>query len=382
MAHAQEITSLAQAIEFVRGEFERHPERNGLDARMAAHAGRRRRWPALYLQHLGMPGDRADVPPYYVLPQVRMPDTPEGLLARDLVGLLAPLDMLNPISPALGLGRGTGTMVAAFGIPLDPQAGYAPACTRPLDELLHAAPPDAARAGLMPEMLARIDLLKAHLPPCFKIGLPDMQGPYNIAHAVVGEDALVGPYLDPEGFCLLMERVTDHWIASRRLLLELIGPDYLLPWDRAPHIAECSVNLVSPATYIQHILPHDQRIARELGAPRIHTCSGPHVFRATLENLPLVETECGRIPCATAGYTPVADAFAAVKGKPILLNIGQELPADSEAAYEIMRADLDLYAEHPRLMFGYTGMEWRMADRPAIRALHRRLDEYWAARYA
>jgi len=371
------ITSLGQAVEFVKAAFEKYPERNGMEARIAAHAGHRRRWPVLYLMHLAVPGDTAAVPCDDECPTVDMPDTPQGRLARDVAGLLAPLDMLNPILPALGLGQGDGTLVTAFGIPLNPKLGNAPAFTRTIEEVLAEPPPDPRRAGLMPGMLERIDLIKTHLPPFFKIGLPDMQGPFNNAHAIVGEDALVGPSLTPESFRALMDRITTYWIASRRLLLDRIGSDYQVPYDCNPLMAECSVNLVGPEVYREHILPHDLRIVKELGPPRIHTCSGPHVFRETLAHLPLIETECGYIPCAVAGYTAVDEAFAAVRGKPILLNIGQEVPADFASAFEMIRKDLDLYAEHPRLTFGYTGMDWRWKDRPAICALHRRLDAYW-----
>ena len=378
--HSTTISSLDQAIDFVQAAFKKYPERNGMEAQLAAHAGRRRRWPAIFLKHIAVPGDTADVPRGYECPAVAMPDTPQGRLAREVAGLLAPLDMLNPILPALGLGQGTGTLVTGFGIPLNPELGNTPAFTRTIAEVLAEPPPDPCRAGLMPEMLARIDLIKAHLPPFFKISLPDMQGPYNIAHAVVGEEALVGPYLTPESFRDLMDRITTYWIAYRRLLLDRIGSDYQVPYERSPYICECSVNLVSSEVYHEHILPHDLRIMQELGPPRIHTCSGPHVFRATLADLPLIETECGRIPSAVAGYTAVDEAFTAVRGKPILLNIGQEVPADFESAFEMIRKDLDLYAEHPRLTFAYTGMDWCWKDCPAIRALHRRLDAYWEER--
>ena len=36
------------------------------------------------------------------------------------------------------------------------------------------------------------------------------------------------------------------------------------PYDRPGKICECSVNLVSPDFYRQHILPHDRRIAAPL----------------------------------------------------------------------------------------------------------------------
>ena len=189
-------------------------------------------------------------------------------------------------------------------------------------------------------------------------------------------DALLAPYLAPDRFREFMTRVTDLWLETRRLLRERIGPEYRNPFDETAWIAECSVNLVSPEFYREHILPHDRRLAALTGQVRIHTCSGPHVFRVTLESLPVIETEAGRIERTAAGYTPVAEAFAAVRGRPILLNVGQEIYDDD--AFDLIRRDLDLYRQHPAITFGYTGMNWRRKDRPFIRALHRRLDEYWA----
>ena len=59
--------------------------------------------------------------------------------------------------------------------------------------------------------------------------------------------------------------------------------------------------------YEQFVLPYDLRIAEEFGPLRIHTCSGPHVFRSTMKLIPeIVETECGFIAQSAAGYTEQA----------------------------------------------------------------------------
>jgi hypothetical protein len=73
----------------------------------------------------------------------------------------------------------------------------------------------------------------------------------------------------------------------------------------------------------------------------------------------------------------VAEALELIGERPIVLNIGQELPADFEQAFGVIRADLALSPTRPRLLFGYTGMYWRKKDRPMIRDLHRRLDALW-----
>jgi hypothetical protein len=142
-------------------------------------------------------------------------------------------------------------------------------------------------------------------------------------------------------------------------------------------VSECSCNLVSRECYEEHILPHDLRLAQAFGAMRMHPCSGPHVFHATLEDLPnVIYTQAGHIASASAGSISVDDALAAIGDRPIVLDIGQELPERGEE--DFIRHDLDRYARHPRLMFAYTGMHWRRKDRPLIREMHRRLDEYWA----
>ena len=70
--------------------------------------------------------------------------------------------------------------------------------------------------------------------------------------------------------------------------------------------------------------------------------------------------------------------MAALRGKPVLLNIGQELPEGKEL--ETILTDLGRYSETQRLMFYYTGMHWRKKDRPLIRDIHRAADEFWRER--
>jgi hypothetical protein len=67
--------------------------------------------------------------------------------------------------------------------------------------------------------------------------------------------------------------------------------------------------------------------------------------------------------------------MAALRGKPIMLNIGQELPEGKEL--ETILADLERYSETKRLLFNYTGMHWRKKDRPLIRDIHSATDEFW-----
>ena len=373
------ITPLDAAVDYFLATLDLHPERDALAAHAAALDGRKRPYPVLYMNHLYSPDDTTPVRDELILPEVRTASDPLGNLARELVGKLQPLDMLNPVSSSFGLGMGTDTLITCFGVPLDPATGNSRAFTKPLRQVMECPPPDPANSGLLPEIRARIEFLKAHTPPRVKIALPDMQGPFNLVHSLIGEECMLAPYDDEPGFHAVMERMTTLWIEARRNLTRWIGFDRMAPIERHATICECSVNLVSADFYRQFILPHDRRILAAFGPLHIHPCSGPHVFHVTFENLSVAHAEAGYIAKTAAGAISVDDALKAIGARPILLSIGQELPEGRE--FDFICADLDRYARNPRLLFAYTGMHWRRKDRPLIRDMHRRLDAHWKSRY-
>ena len=98
------LRTLREAAGYFEDTLARHPERDGLAAERAAVEGGARPWPCLYLDHLAVPDDRADVPSEFALPECDSPPGPEGEIARETTGLLAPLDMLNPVSAVLSPG--------------------------------------------------------------------------------------------------------------------------------------------------------------------------------------------------------------------------------------------------------------------------------------
>lgn len=374
----KKLTSLDSAIQFSHDTLKAHPERDICSARKAALEGENRKYPVLGINHLGCKDDFFEPQDELELPEVEIENPEEKSLAVELVSKLEPLKMLNPVNLAFNLGGGTGTLVTCFGIPLDPECDNTPAYNISMDEVLSKPIPDVTATGLMPEIYSRIQLIKKHTPETLKIAMPDTQGPFNIAHATVGEDALMTPYTDPDKFRKFMDLITTFWIDAVKTLRSWIGEERLL--RKEVNIAECSVNLMSREMYEEFILPCDLRIADAFGPPGIHTCSGPHVFYGTLENIPnIVYTEAGYISMTAAGYTEIDDAMKEVVGKPILLNIGQELHNDNH--FETIKNHLDLYERHNRMLFCYTAMNLRKKDRPAIRELHQQLDEYWNQKY-
>jgi hypothetical protein len=371
------LRTLSDAIDHFEQIRKKFPERDGLEAEQAACAGTRRRHAALRIGHLLDPLDRSRAECRFTPPPTDFPDTTEGRLARQVLAMAQPLELLNPIHAVFPLGHSPADLIPSFGIPLSEDRG-APAHTCPLETLLQRQTPHPERDGLMPEFKAIIEQIKDCTPDSFKISMPNLQGPFNLAHAILGDEAFTAPLTDFEAYDCFMRRLTAYWMDACGLLMEWIGPDRLRPLDRLVQIAECSVNMVTEKFYADFILPYDLLIAERFGRLRIHPCSGRHVFRATLQHLPVAASEAGLMlakmaaPCIGPG-----EALRMIGDRPVTLTIGQELPADWDAAFDLIRRDLDRYAESPRLLYSYTGMLWRNAARPRICDLHRRLDQYW-----
>lgn len=303
----------------------------------------------------------------------------EERLQDKLMNIVAPLRLQNPIAPYIVLGVGPGSMIASFGLQMDAALDYTPRGHRTADELIEEGVPDPEKSGMMPQFLEDIDAVLAYTPDFFKIEKPDMQGPFNIAHAVMGDDAFILPYTEPEKFRDVMRIITEFYIRADEVLRRRIGAARRISFPRHRDIlAECSCNLVSSDFYKEFVLPYDLEICRYYGEATIHPCSGPHVFYETIRNLPgVVYTEAGEMlaPMA-AGCIKVEDALKEIGGRPIVLNIGQELPEGRE--YEFIRKDFDLAKTNNRLLFGYTGTHFREKDVPHILDIHKRLDDYWA----
>ena len=220
------LRTLKEAILHFEEMMASHPERDYLVAEEAAWSGQ----PTRYLSAMGIryridPLDTTPADMFMELPPTQFPDDEEGRLAHRIVQALEPLDMINPVHRAVGL-EGAGTpadLIPSFGTPKCDDGG-APAYTLPLVEMLKRPAPDPETAGLMPTFRKSAAFIRDHTPPSLKINMPDMQGPYNLAHALIGDDAFTAPYTDPGDFHKFMDRITDFWIAANDLLMAWIGP--------------------------------------------------------------------------------------------------------------------------------------------------------------
>lgn len=374
---------LDDAIDQLLTALERNPLKNGLTVLADLETGRRPSVPPLTLGR--MADDWLSPPKPEAEPAPKL--SPVEELANVVRGMLNPLEMENPLLPVLGLGVGTVTAATAFGVEVDTDPEHrgnlgGPKCHLPLEHFDDFPVPDVNTAGLFPQIRERIDFYCQHLPPEIKISLPDLQGPFNIAHILLGTKLFYHMVDDPARVRGLLGRITDFLIQCFDTIPQWIGEERSLRFiGSSKRIAECSVNLISREHYREFVLPCDLRLAEHFGEIAIHPCSGPHVFEETLDNLPNVRyTECGVIDCAFAGSIDVDGALRKIGGRPVILSCGEELKEGREE--RTIRDHFSRLEDHDLMSFGYSGMYWTRNDDADIAALHRKLDEVYMSEYA
>lgn len=304
----------------------------------------------------------------------------EDRVLQSLLSSALPVQLLNPMSEVIYLGRGPGTLAACFGIPLDAKLGHQPIGNKTIDEVLEAGMPDVENSGIIPEMRRHIEAIQATTPDFVQIAPPDTQGPFNIAHMVVGDEAFLAPLLEPEKFDALMTMITDFYIAFYKRLRTWIGEKrYPVFVNARCRLRECSANLISADMYLEHVLRHDIRIAEFFGEVCVHPCSGRHVFLATLRNLPnIVFHEAMPYKNSIAPNISIEEAVAEIGERPIRLLISRSV--SMATAKEIISGDFELIREHPAFMANYSIEDATPSDHAAILGLHEQLIDDWHQR--
>ncbi len=197
----------------------------------------------------------------------------------------AHLELGDDRLPVLRVEFGTAVVASLFGIEVQvkddslPFAREAPA--RSLEELL-ALPEPELTAGLGPKLLAFNRAIRAALPEGYSLQLPDTQGVFNTAHLVRGNDILMDFYDDPERLGQFFARVGS---VQRRLIEALVPEVTPAPagwfydlgtlWQGTARVSNCSMEMISPAFYREHVRAHDMKLLADLGGGRVHYC-GSH----------------------------------------------------------------------------------------------------------
>jgi hypothetical protein len=227
--------------------------------------------PAWYRQHADIDfGERFHTDPAYRRDCVlRM----RGILSERFPGTSiggsdrpdAPLDLLTGT-------YGACTVAAIYGIPVLYDSGNWPNCVHNYladGQLARLEPPDLERNPHFEQLLAQLDWI-AREEGCVE-GFINWQGVLNNAHRLRGEQLFVDMLVEPEKARHLFACVAETMIQGIRRLHEFqrsSGVDH-----RFVTVSNCLVNMVSPETYRELLLPLDRTIATVYDCIAIHNCA-------------------------------------------------------------------------------------------------------------
>ena len=214
--------------------------------------------------------------------------THEERLADPLVMLKSCLDSLKPhleveddCVPTVRVEFGTAQVAAAFGCSIvfpenSPPAAGPSVMERAQDVYEMEKPPlDAGWYGKLAEWT---EIWLENLPEGVHIQHPDIQSAFNSAHLIRGNDILLDFYDDPEALGALLDLVTDFMLDITRHVRSMITDDdewffdWSAMWRGQARISNCSMHMISPEFYRQHVLPRDVRFFDEIGGGRVHYC--------------------------------------------------------------------------------------------------------------
>jgi len=237
----------------------------------------------------------------------------EERLADPLVMLHSELDALRPHLeigddrvPTVRVQFGTAQVAAAFGCRIVvPENNLPAAGSHVLAEAADvqglAIPAlDAGWYGKLAEWTA---IWKAILPRGVHIQHPDIQSPFNSAHLIRGNDILTDFYDDPEAVGLLLDKVTDFMINITRHTKAMISndSDWFFDWGSLwkgfARISNCSMQMISPELYREHVLPRDIRCFKAVGGGRMHYCGITGAVIDEYFKVPSItglDVDCGR----------------------------------------------------------------------------------------
>ncbi|MCG3180705.1 MAG: hypothetical protein BIFFINMI_03068 [Phycisphaerae bacterium] len=236
---------------------------------------------------------------------------PEKMLMNELAGVYAAVRLGDDRPLNIRANYGTVILPSVFGAPWQltdnsmPWAHHFEGGADAIRRLIDAGPPDPAD-GLGARCVETADFYRqvlADYPPlagAIDIYHPDLQGPYDVAHLLMGPDIFMAGYDQPELVDELLELVTETYRRFILMWADRVGFNdgdgltthwtfYVKGWLM---IRDDTAILLRPEQYRRFVLPYDSRLLAEFGGA-IHFCGrADHLFEEMLatENLSAVHS--------------------------------------------------------------------------------------------
>jgi len=152
------------------------------------------------------------------------------------------------------------------------------------DEIIKFEFPNLDEIDMLKKAIEYIRFFKEELPEWIHVYLPDTLGPFEIAHAVYGNNIFYDLYDDSKFVHYLLSLCTDMYIQVTEKLKEVLGEEKTICYhghalsrgiymrNGGTRISEDSATLISPQQIDEFVIPYDQKALEAFGGGFIHFC--------------------------------------------------------------------------------------------------------------
>ncbi|GAB4116514.1 MAG: hypothetical protein Kow00103_12280 [Candidatus Caldatribacteriota bacterium] len=149
--------------------------------------------------------------------------------------------------------------------------------------------PDLDNNIMMKRAIEYLKFFQQSVPSWIHIYLPDTQGPFDIAHTILGQDIFLALYDDPELVHNLLIFSTELYIEVTKRLKKVINEPMnccyhghalvrgIYMANGGTRISEDSATLLSPRHIDEYVIPYDEQALKAFGGGFVHYC-GKHDY--------------------------------------------------------------------------------------------------------
>ena len=200
--------------------------------------------------------------------------------------------------PSIRANTGTGTLLACLGLEQivfeDKMPWLQDHLTR--EQAARLKPDDIKIQGTFELALNHMRRYKEIMGDILPVYCPDTQGPFDLAHLMLGDDIFYALYDDPPLVHHILELCVELGIKTHTWAKEVSGE----PLDQQYHgnnlyaenmgirICEDTAVLLSPGAINDFVMPYSQKLARHFGGAWVHYCGRNDHLTAALCAIPEV----------------------------------------------------------------------------------------------
>jgi hypothetical protein len=229
------------------------------------------------------------------------------MLCREVRGACAAANGHSDTVPSIRANLGTGIMLATLGLEQDTFPDKMPWLTEHLnkEQISRLTPDDIKQRGSFARGMEMMRYFREVMGDSVPIYVMDTQGPFDLAHLMLGDELFIQLYDDPPFVHHLMNLCLEMGIKAHRWMKEAVDEpltslhhcNSLYSDSFGIRICEDTTVMLNPDHIEEFAMAYSRRLAREFGGAWVHYCGyNEHLTDSILGSPEFKVLNFGHIP--------------------------------------------------------------------------------------